>query len=455
MLTHYDEFAGVGGTSEGASCVPGVELIFAANHNKQAIASHAANFPNADHFDGDVERADITTFPRADIFTASPVCPPWSNARGERRDFDTSTQGQLFWEHTPTPETRRARALMEEVPRYLQAMQLRGRPVLAGLVENVQECRKWDEWRRWRREVNGDLYDSRLIALNSMHANAPKSKKSPQDRNRLYLAYWLKALGRAPDWNKWLRPRAYCPTCEVDVAAMQVFKNPTVDMGSYGRYGQYYYRCPNAACRNRIIEPAITPASTAIDPSVPALRIGEREAHGRDPLVPATLDRIRRGIAKYAHPLPDHLGLDIPSFGISLRGGGSKKSSRLTDSQPLGTVSASGNHHGLVPAQQLLVPYYTHGNARPVTDSIGTITTKDRWYLADLVGAMSLDQVRYRMLEPHEIGAAMAFPADYVVFGSKGDKVRQYGNAVTPPVAEVIVSALVEAITGEALAPAA
>lgn len=80
MLTHYDEFAGVGGTSEGASCVPGVELIFAANHKKQAIASHAANFPHADHFDGDVERADITTFPRADIFTASPVCPPWSNA---------------------------------------------------------------------------------------------------------------------------------------------------------------------------------------------------------------------------------------------------------------------------------------------------------------------------------------------------------------------------------------
>lgn len=29
------------------------------------------------------------------------------------------------------------------------------------------------------------------------------------------------------------------------------------------------------------------------------------------------------------------------------------------------------------------------------------------------------------------------------------DKVRLYGNAVTPPVAELIVSALVEAITGE------
>jgi len=58
----------------------------------------------------------------------------------------------------------------------------------------------------------------------------------------------------------------------------------------------------------------------------------------------------------------------------------------------------------------------------------------------------------FRMLEPHEIGAAMAFHAGYQVVGSKRVKVRQYGNAVTPPVAEVIISALVEAITGEPVA---
>ncbi|NED08994.1 DNA cytosine methyltransferase [Streptomyces sp. SID6648] len=62
-----------------------------------------------------------------------------------------------------------------------------------------------------------------------------------------------------------------------------------------------------------------------------------------------------------------------------------------------------------------------------------------------------MGDVRFRMLEPHEIGAAMAFPDTYIVTGSKRDKVRKYGNAVTPPVAEVIVSALVEAVTGEPL----
>ena len=58
----------------------------------------------------------------------------------------------------------------------------------------------------------------------------------------------------------------------------------------------------------------------------------------------------------------------------------------------------------------------------------------------------------FRMLEPSEIGAAMAFYRDYVVLGNKRERVRQFGNAVTPPVAEVIVSALVEAISGETMA---
>ena len=36
-----------------------------------------------------------------------------------------------------------------------------------------------------------------------------------------------------------------------------------------------------------------------------------------------------------------------------------------------------------------------------------------------------------------------------MVLGNKRERVRQYGNAVTPNAAEVIVCALVEAITGQ------
>jgi DNA (cytosine-5)-methyltransferase 1 len=67
-----------------------------------------------------------------------------------------------------------------------------------------------------------------------------------------------------------------------------------------------------------------------------------------------------------------------------------------------------------------------------------------------LISTSSSARVLFRMLEPHEIAAAMAFDPDYkVVARTKRDKVRLYGNAVTTPVAEIIVSALVEAVTGE------
>ncbi|GAA4890699.1 DNA cytosine methyltransferase [Saccharopolyspora cebuensis] len=176
MLTLYDEFAGWGGSSQGFAAVPGVDLVMAANHDELSVEVHGMNFPDADHYCGDVAKEDIARFPSADLFWASPSCPPWSNARGVRRDFDHSTQGVLFDEQIVDPYVARARALMQEIPRYLEAMNLRGRPVLAGVVENVTECRKWDQWGHWRKRIELAGYRTRLIALNSMHA-APRTTR--------------------------------------------------------------------------------------------------------------------------------------------------------------------------------------------------------------------------------------------------------------------------------------
>ena len=56
------------------------------------------------------------------------------------------------------------------------------------------------------------------------------------------------------------------------------------------------------------------------------------------------------------------------------------------------------------------------------------------------------------MLEPHEIQAAMAFLPDYEDLGNKRERVRQLGNAVTPPAARDLVAAVAEALTGEPVA---
>lgn len=56
------------------------------------------------------------------------------------------------------------------------------------------------------------------------------------------------------------------------------------------------------------------------------------------------------------------------------------------------------------------------------------------------------DDCWFRMLTPAEIGLGMAFPDDYVVTGNKREKVRQYGQGVTPPVARWILSRIVDSL---------
>jgi DNA (cytosine-5)-methyltransferase 1 len=583
-LTLYDEFAGWGGSSQGATAVPGVELVLAANHNERAVQVHSLNFPAADHYRGDVTKADLARFPRADLFWASPACPPFSNARGERQYFDRATQDTLFEDPNESPAERakrldlvKRRALMEEIPRYLQAIAARGEPVLAGVVENVPQFRRWDRWDAWRRQIEDLGYRTRLIALNSMHAHAVATRWAPQSRPRGYFAYWLAALRRDPDWDKWLRPAAWCPTCQRMVAAVQVWKDPRNDMGAYGvARGQYVYRCPqvHGAWKHRqrpgLVEPDVLPAAVAIDWTLPpGQKIGERTtAKGRpDPLEATTLARIEAGLRRHAgRPITPEVGghtferrpgartwpvdaplttltaaatravaappLLVPAGGTrrtaaspvgvpmparttrecdglvtppllvpttardrtaypagqplrtqttrqetalvlapflaTLRGGGSKNTTRGVD-EPLATFSAQGTHHALInpptpdglstPAGHqsltgwgdLLVPYYGNGTPHPVTDPVGTLTTKDRYALVGVTDLPEVVDCTFRMLTPPEIAAGMAFAPDYQVTGTNREQVAGYGNAVTPPAAEVIVCALVEAITGQPL----
>jgi DNA (cytosine-5)-methyltransferase 1 len=593
-LTLYDEFAGWGGSSQGATAVPGVELVLAANHSPKAVEVHSLNFPAADHYLGDVTKADLARFPRADLFWASPACPPFSNARGQKQYFDAATEAVLFADPDETEAERSARvelakrrALMEEVPRYLRAKAAQGNPVLAGVVENVPPARKWDQWNPWIRAIQTAApagYLTWVIALDSMHAVPVNTRPAPQSRGRLWVAYLLAAIGRTPDWDKWLRPPAYCPTCDQIVAAVQTWKRPGVDMGVYGAHGQYLYRCPvnhgawKGTRRPGVVEPFVLPAAAAIDWTLPpGAKIGERvDGKGRpDPLKPSTMARIEAGLAKVAarallvpaggtwrtdafavdgRPLPSRTTREtdalvvppllvpttaragktahtadrplrtqtarqetalvipptqpgVPAFISPLRGGGSKQAARGVD-EPLYAFSAHGTHHALIqppttaegsPARtgDLLVPYYGNGTSRPVTTPVGTFTAKDRWALLGVpttqqtsappghrsrktgtaagdtlpipgltdpdapvddsprqelqVEVPAVEDCTFRMLTPREIAAGMAFHPDYQVTGSQRDQVAGFGNAVTPPAAEVLVSALVEAITGEPL----
>ena len=91
--------------------------------------------------------------------------------------------------------------------------------------------------------------------------------------------------------------------------------------------------------------------------------------------------------------------------------GGAEMCTPVTE--PIRTLTTKGH-------QSLLVPYYGTGVARPVTEPVGAMTAKDRYGLA--TGLIDVDDVMFRMLEPGEIGAAMAFSADYIVLGNKRER---------------------------------
>ena len=190
-------------------------------------------------------------------------------------------------------------------------------------------------------------------------------------------------------------------------------------------------------------------------------------------------------------------------FIAELRGGGSD--ARPAE-HPLSTVTASGNHHALImrnngergghpsrhttpadeylrtltangPLPSLLTPYYgASDTARPVSDPVGTLTTVDRYALihrnnsggaemttpaiepyrtltttghqsiltpGDIAAAEAqVDDCLFRMLEPHEVAAGMAFPADYHWAGTRRQRVKLAGNAVTPPAARDLIAAV-------------
>lgn len=117
---------------------------------------------------------------------------------------------------------------------------------------------------------------------------------------------------------------------------------------------------------------------------------------------------------------------------------------------PLSTQTTMINH-GILSTESVnafLSYYYGTSQATGIHEATGTVTTNDRLALAIKPAKVnSIDDYYYRMLKAHEIIKAMAFEDDYVVLGTSKDKVRQAGNAVTPPVMQWLVERCIESLS--------
>lgn len=454
MITISDFFCGAGGSSTGAIQVPGVSVALAANHWDLAVETHHANHQDARHDTADLSQVDPRRYPTTDIAWLSPSCTNHSLAKGVSRQLQ---QPDLFGDALPDQAAERSRATMWDVIRFTEYHKYR-----YVIVENVIDAREWILWPAWSAALSALGYEFRVISLNSMHAQA-LGEGAPQSRDRLYVVAWRRGE-HAPDLDKWTRPLAECAEHGL-VSAVQAWRNPERRVGKYR--SQYVWRCPRTECRNAEVVPRVRPAADAIDWSLPATRVGDRPR----PLADKTLARIEAGLAAYGTPIAvpvegrdgkvavsvarplrtcttrNETGVAIPAYMVELRGGGSK---HRPATEPLATVCAGGNHHGLA-IPDMIAPYYGNTQARPADAPLPTVTTVDRHALIPSGVVHSVEDVRFRMLDPAEYAAAMSFPSEYVILGNKRERVRLAGNAVTPPAARDLVAAVAEALTGETI----
>jgi len=99
----------------------------------------------------------------------------------------------------------------------------------------------------------------------------------------------------------------------------------------------------------------------------------------------------------------------------------------------------TGQHLNL--CEPFIVEYYTNSEGgKDVDQPLPTVTCRDRFGVVQQFG---LD-IHYRMLQPHELAAAMGFPKDYLWYGNKTQIVRQIGNAVPVNTAKAILHSMLK-----------
>lgn len=144
-MTGADLFAGLGGFTTAAE-MAGVQVVWAGNHSRQAVDTHAANHPRTQHACQDLHQANWALVPRHDILLASPCCQGHSRARGKaannpQHDASRSTA----WAVVSAVEFHQPySAVIENVPEFLnwslypawhQAMQALGYQLAPHIID--------------------------------------------------------------------------------------------------------------------------------------------------------------------------------------------------------------------------------------------------------------------------------------------------------------------------------
>lgn len=362
-LLYIDLFCGAGGTSTGVEAArvnneKCAKVIACVNHDANAIASHAANHPEAMHFTEDIRTLELSPlvshldrmkklYPSAFVVLwASLECTNFSKAKGgQPRDADSRT-------------------LAEHLFRYIEAI----KPDYIQ-IENVEEFMSWgpmdengkpismykgDDYTRWVTNVKLHGYDFEYRILNAADFGAYTTRK------RFFGIFAKKGL----------------PI---------VFPEPT------------HVKVPTGNLKKW------KPVKDVLDFSDEGISIFER----KKPLSEKTLERIHAGLIKFvaggkeafmvkwnsmsrtgkyqapgvdepchAVTCQNRLGVARVSF-LSKYFSGHPESKNISVEGPAHTIKCKDNHALII--SDFLAAYYGNGdNVRSVDSPAPTVTTKDR-----------------------------------------------------------------------------
>ncbi len=506
-ITVTDQFCGAGGSSSGAVEVPGVEIRLAMNHWDRAIETHNSNFPDTLHALADVSQSDPRRYPTTDILITSPECTNHSLAKGRKRkniaqldlwgndQIDPSEERSraTMWDVPRFAEHHNYRAVIVENvvdARYwvmwdawIHAMALLGyehevvylNSMFAPPTPQSRDRMYVVFWKKGN--IKPDL-DFRPVAYCEHCGQEVGAVQSWKRQNRKWGRYRKQYVYRCPrctnvvepmyfpaasiiDWSQPVerigdrkRPLAASTLKRIQYGLDKYANQPVAVELGYTHAGDKRCRPTDGPLPTMTTQQSVglsfppflmqyytrNSAHSPIDEPVPTLTGEPRHALVMPPFLASVnyFDNIVRGVNGVfpTQTTANKIGLVIPPWLITMRG---TLTSQGLD-EAMTTAIASGIQQALI-TPPFISSYYGNNQASSVLEAIPTISGIEKHALIEPKPA--LEDCGFRMIQPHELQRAMAFPDKYNVTGNKREKVRQLGNAVTPPVMKMLVERVV------------
>lgn len=367
-LLYIDLFCGAGGTSTGvenARCADEqcAKVIACVNHDANAIASHAANHPDALHFTEDIRTLELSPlvahvermkkiYPDAlVVLWASLECTNFSKAKGgQPRDADSRTLAEHLFRYIEAID-----------PDYIQ-------------IENVEEFMSWGDmdekghpiskdkgrcYEKWKRNVRKYGYDFDWRILNAADYGAYTTRK------RFFGIFAKRGLPIV------FPEPTHCKDGKSDMFGRLEKWKPVKEVLDFSDEGDSIF------CRKKpLAEKTLERIYAGLIKFV---------AGGKDAFIVKYNSMSRTG--KYQAPSVDEpcpvvatqgrLALAKVNF-LSKQFSGQPDSKNISVEGPAGTITCK-DHHAFVSA------YYGNGHNHSVELPAPTVTTKDRLALVNSV----------------------------------------------------------------------